>query len=81
MADKPMADKPKLNACPKGTRDLWPLLRLTTDELVAAVNDGSCDEVLAELAEMAAAHPIKSDTGWEKRSSVLDACRARLRAR
>lgn len=68
------------DAVVKGTIDLWPLLRLETEALVAKIAGGECDGVLSELGEMAAAHPVRGPRGETvTRQTVIDAVKARLR--
>ena len=78
-AAKP-AGKAKVNSVVKGTINLWPLLRLPTEDRVAKIVAGECDGVLSELAEMAAAHPTRNPKGETvTRQTVIDAVKARLR--
>lgn len=66
----------------KGTCDLWPELYLPENELASKVVAGGCDGVLTELLEMAEAHPRHgADGSIEKRGTVIEAIKARLKRR
>lgn len=66
----------------KGTVDLWPELYLPENELASKVVAGACDGVLSELLEMAEAHPRHgADGSIEKRGTVIEAIKARLKRR
>lgn len=73
------AVKGKADSVPKGTVDLWPLLRLPDNDLAAKVTAGECDGVLSELGELAAAHPVPKGEGLAERGTVLNAIKARAR--
>lgn len=72
------AAKAAIDSTPKGSTNLWPLLRLEGRELAAKVAAGECDGVLTELEELAKGHPTMGPTGGPvPRTSVLDAIAAR----
>lgn len=72
------AKRPAVDSVPKGSTDLWPLLRLEGRELAQRIAAGECDGVLSELEEMAQGHPVQGPKGEaQPRTSVLDAIAAR----
>lgn len=70
----------KRDSAPKGTVDLWPELYLPESELAEKVVAGKVDGCLSELLEMAEAHPrLNADGSTERRGTVIEAIKARLR--
>lgn len=70
----------KLNSVPKGSIDLWPELYLGESELAEKIDRGALDGVLAELAELAEAHPTHNADGLpQRRGTVLEAIKSRAR--